>query len=110
MSVSHSESSFREAMLSRQSSLSKAKFQQVSSISTMDTVSLRSSSHLVLSCPVPNMGVFKVHTPGSYNPSFFCRRAVKQRVNYPVPCSRCGATWSWILWTTASSPATLWEL
>ncbi|XP_075900973.1 opsin 4xa isoform X2 [Nelusetta ayraudi] len=38
MSVSHSESSFRESMLSRQSSLSKAKFQQVSSISTMDTV------------------------------------------------------------------------
>lgn len=41
MSVSHSESSFREAMLSRQSSLSKAKFQQVSSIATMDMVSYK---------------------------------------------------------------------
>lgn len=37
ISVSHSESSFRESMLSRQSS--KTKFQQVSSVSTTDTVS-----------------------------------------------------------------------
>ncbi|KAL6472331.1 hypothetical protein MHYP_G00185190 [Metynnis hypsauchen] len=38
VSVSNSESSFRESMLSRQSSGSKAKFQRVSSMSTGDTV------------------------------------------------------------------------
>ncbi|KAI4904727.1 hypothetical protein NFI96_027642, partial [Prochilodus magdalenae] len=39
VSISNSESSFRESMLSRQSSASKAKFQRVSSMSTGDTVS-----------------------------------------------------------------------
>ncbi|XP_056117398.1 opsin 4xa isoform X1 [Rhinichthys klamathensis goyatoka] len=38
ISVSNSESSFREPMLSRQSSGSKAKFQRISSMSTSDTV------------------------------------------------------------------------
>ncbi|XP_047425594.1 opsin 4xa isoform X2 [Mugil cephalus] len=38
MSVSHSESSFRDSMLSRQSSVSKTKFHRVSSMSTTDTV------------------------------------------------------------------------
>uniref|UniRef100_W5KHV1 Opsin 4xa n=1 Tax=Astyanax mexicanus TaxID=7994 RepID=W5KHV1_ASTMX len=38
ISISNSESSFRESMLSRQSSGSKAKFQRVSSMSTGDTV------------------------------------------------------------------------
>ncbi|XP_056322940.1 opsin 4xa [Danio aesculapii] len=38
ISVSNSESSFREHMLSRQSSGSKAKFQRISSMSTADTV------------------------------------------------------------------------
>ncbi|XP_066506760.1 opsin 4xa [Hoplias malabaricus] len=38
VSVSNSESSFRDSMLSRQSSLSKSKFQRVSSMSTGDTV------------------------------------------------------------------------
>ncbi|KAJ0057122.1 hypothetical protein NL108_002051, partial [Boleophthalmus pectinirostris] len=40
MSVSQSESSFRESVLSRQSSGTKTKFQRVSSMSTSDTVSL----------------------------------------------------------------------
>uniref|UniRef100_A0A672ZHH4 Opsin 4xa n=1 Tax=Sphaeramia orbicularis TaxID=375764 RepID=A0A672ZHH4_9TELE len=38
ISVSHSESSFKESMLSRQSSASKTNFQRISSISTTDTV------------------------------------------------------------------------
>ncbi|KAM7368995.1 hypothetical protein PAMP_013295 [Pampus punctatissimus] len=38
ISVSHSESSFRDSMLSRQSSVSKTKFHRVSSMSTTDTV------------------------------------------------------------------------
>ncbi|XP_030292139.1 opsin 4xa isoform X1 [Sparus aurata] len=37
ISVSHSDSSFRDSMLSRQSSVSKTKFQRVSSMSTTDT-------------------------------------------------------------------------
>ncbi|KAM3600140.1 uncharacterized protein V6R79_018410 [Siganus canaliculatus] len=37
ISVSHSESSFRDSMLSRQSSVSKTKFHRVSSLSTTDT-------------------------------------------------------------------------
>ncbi|GLD55334.1 melanopsin-B-like isoform X3 [Lates japonicus] len=37
ISVSHSESSFRDSMLSRQSSVSKTKFHRVSSMSTTDT-------------------------------------------------------------------------
>ncbi|TMS08537.1 Melanopsin-B, partial [Larimichthys crocea] len=37
MSVSHSESSFRDSVLSRQSSVSKANFHRVSSMSTTDT-------------------------------------------------------------------------
>lgn len=39
ISVSNSESSFRDSMLSRQSSTSKTKFHRVSSMSTGDTVS-----------------------------------------------------------------------
>lgn len=40
LSVSHSENSFKDSMLSRQSSVSNAKFHRVSSMSTSDTVSL----------------------------------------------------------------------
>uniref|UniRef100_A0A8B9HHD1 Opsin 4xa n=1 Tax=Astyanax mexicanus TaxID=7994 RepID=A0A8B9HHD1_ASTMX len=47
ISISNSESSFRESMLSRQSSGSKAKFQRVSSMSTGDTV-----IHILLPLPV----------------------------------------------------------
>lgn len=43
ISMSHSESSLRDLMLSRQSSVSKTKFHRVSSMSTTDTVSLASA-------------------------------------------------------------------
>lgn len=39
MSASHSDSSFRDSVLSRQSSVSKTKFHRVSSMSTTETVS-----------------------------------------------------------------------
>lgn len=44
MSVSHSDSSFRDSVLSRQSSVSKTKFYRISSMSTTDTVSLFSKN------------------------------------------------------------------
>lgn len=68
MSVSHSESSFRESMLSRQSSLSKAKFQQVASISTIGMVSSRACD---TSCTVDSEPVFRNACRFRTSASFF---------------------------------------
>lgn len=116
ISVSQSESSLRDSMLSRHSSGCKTMFHRVMSISTTDTVGLGSlcsdvnfSQRCSLLLSKIILGVFCLLRS--------CRTIwIPAEVRWlrfvitVVTCSTSGATWSWTLSAILRSPATHWEL